>query len=289
MLFTLQNEYLKVTAKATGAELTSIFSKVRNKELLWNADAKFWSRHAPVLFPIVGKLKNNKYTVSDHQYSLPQHGFARDMDFEMYHQTTDKITFKLQSNPDTLQKYPYHFEFFLSYELYNNEVKTTYEVKNKGSENMFFSIGAHPAFVCPLFENETLEDYYLEFEKAEVLKRHLLTDGLFDGTTEAVFLDENILPLHEDLFDKDAVVFKNIQSQSMVLKSKKSDYTLQFNFEGFPHFGIWSKRGSGFLCLEPWCGYSDAIDFKGEFYEKEAIESVMPNQEFTRSFTAVFK
>ncbi len=288
MQSTIQNEFLKVTVKAAGAELTSIFHKQKQKELLWNANPEFWSRHAPVLFPIVGKLKNNSFTVSGNSYSLPQHGFARDTDFELLQQSENAVVFTLKSTAETLKKYPFDFELQLKYSLDGLKLNTQYTVINTGENKLPFSIGAHPAFVCPMNENETLADYYLEFEKQETLDRHLLSDGLFNGETERVMTATNFLALNEELFLKDAIVFKNMQSTYMILKSKKSDYTLRFSFEGFPYFGIWSKENSGFLCLEPWCGISDRFDFDGEIYQKEAIETLSPTQIFERVFSVEF-
>lgn len=284
----LENKFLKVTAKTAGAELTSVFHKVLNKELLWNANANFWSRHAPVLFPIVGKLKNNTFTHQGKYYQLPQHGFARDTDFELESQTENSLTFLLKSNAETHLKYPFDFELRLAYTLEDTRLHTQYFVKNTGIKNMAFSIGAHPAFVCPVYENEAFTDYYLEFEKTETLERYLLTDGLFNGQTEQIMTASNRLDLNEELFLKDAVVFKNMQSTYMILKSKKSDYKLKFTFQDFPYFGIWSKAGSGFICLEPWCGISDSFDFKGELHQKEGIEMVTPNQSFERIFSMEF-
>lgn len=288
MQTTIQNEYLKITAKTAGAELTSVFSKTQNKELLWNANTDFWPRHAPVLFPIVGKLKNNTFAHQGKHYQLPQHGFARDNNFELEHQTENSLTFLLKSHAETLLKYPFDFELRLVYTLQNNQLHTQYVVKNTGTETQYFSIGAHPAFMCPLFENEKLEDYYLVFEKPETLDRHLLADGLFDYSTESVLSHQRELPLNESLFEKDAVVFKNMASEKVVLKSNKSNYTLEFTYSGFPHFGIWSKKDSGFLCLEPWCGYSDYVDASGEISEKIAIQSLVPQAIFERTFSAKF-
>lgn len=288
MKISLENQYLKVTAKTAGAELTSVYSKSENKELLWDANADFWPRHAPVLFPIVGKLKNNTFIHQGKHYQLPQHGFARDYEFELEAQTENSLTFLLKSNLETLLKYPFDFEFRLVYTLEENELHTKYSIKNTGSETQYFSIGAHPAFKCPLFENEKLEDYYLVFEKPETLDRHLLTDGLFDYSTESVLSHQTELTLNESLFEKDAVVFKNMISQKVILKSNKSNYTLEFTYNGFPHFGIWSKKGSGFLCLEPWCGYSDYVDASGEISEKSAIQNIVSQGVFERTFSVKF-
>lgn len=288
MHYTLENEHLKVTAKIQGAELTSIYNKSTQKEMLWNANPTFWARHAPVLFPIVGKLKEDNFTFKDNIYHLPQHGFARDMDFEWVEQTENSLVFVLKSTSETLKKYPFSFELYITYRISQKILQTEYTVRNLSALAMPFSIGAHPAFVCPTEQNESLSDYYLEFEHSETLDRHLLTDGLFNGQIERVMTDTAILDLNEDLFEKDAIVFKNMKSTYMILKSKKHSNTLTFSFKGFPYFGIWSKKESGFICLEPWCGLSDRFDFDKQLQQKEGIQSISPSQSFSRMFSVSF-
>ncbi|RYD83430.1 MAG: aldose 1-epimerase family protein [Sphingobacteriales bacterium] len=281
----IENEYLKVEISPLGAELKSIFHKQKYQEYLWQGDSTWWPRNAPVLFPIVGKLNNNSYKVDGKKYSLPQHGFARDMEFSVFEKAADSIVFELRSNEETLAKFPYTFSLKITYRLEENRLFTNYKVKNLSLEEMYFSIGAHPGFICPMYENETLEDYYLEFEKKETLQRHLLDNGLFNGESEIIMTDTSILSLHPKLFEKDAIVFKNMDSKCMILKSKKSDYRLEFSFEGFPYFGIWQKPGAPFICLEPWCGIADNKGFDGSFSEKEGIVKLAGNEVFKRGFS----
>ncbi|MGZ5243506.1 MAG: aldose 1-epimerase family protein [Bacteroidia bacterium] len=284
MTESIENDFLKVEISRLGAELKSVYNKQKSQEYLWQGDANWWPRSAPVLFPIVGKLNNNSYKVDSQTYSLPQHGFARDMEFEMLEKSADSIVFSLRSTEETLAKYPYSFSLKITYRLKGNRLFTQYTIENNGSGEMYFSIGAHPGFVCPMYENETLEDYYIELEHEETLERHLLDNGLFNGESEIIMTDTKILSLHPVLFEKDAVVFKNMRSTYMFLKSKKSDYYLKFSFAGFPYFGIWQKPGAPFICLEPWCGIADNKGLDGSFSEKEGIVKLGENEVFEREF-----
>jgi galactose mutarotase-like enzyme len=282
MIETLQNDFFKIEIATMGAELKSIYNKHSEEEYLWQGLPDWWPRRAPVLFPIVGKLNNNTYRVNGKTFSLPQHGFARDNEFTVGHRNESSVEFILKSNDAFMLKYPFQFELKIRYSLEENRLQVAYQVSNNGSAPMPFSIGAHPGFA--LRQGETLADYYLEFEKAETLDRHLLEDGLFNGKTERVVTEEKALLLNDDLFRKDAIVFKNMKSTWLHLKSKNSDYKIKISYAGFPYFGIWSKPGASFLCLEPWCGMADRSGFEGYLNVKEGIQTLVPEGIFHRSF-----
>lgn len=279
------NDQLNIEVSLSGAELSSIYHIPSKKEYLWQGDAKWWPRRAPVLFPVVGKLKDNSFRINSEKYTLGQHGFARDKDFTLIKKEKNKLVFSLCSDKSTIKVFPFHFELQISYEISGATLKITYEVKNTDQKEIYFSIGAHPGFNCPLNNNELFSDYYLEFEKKETFDRHLLDGGVFNGLTERVMTDSNILELTDDLFAKDAIVFKNLQSTHISLKSKKHKQTLKFNFSEFPFFGIWTKPGAPFICLEPWCGIADNKDFTGELKDKEGIIRLNRNSSFLRSYS----
>ena len=281
----LENNELRIKISAAGAELTSVFNKQNKQEYLWQADKKWWPRHAPVLFPIVGKLKNDSYSINGNSYTLPQHGFARDKNFQLHEKQNNAVTYILKDDESTLQIYPYHFSLKIIYTLSGKKLTIGYEVKNTGKQQMYFSIGAHPGFICPMQEDEKFTDYYLEFEKAETLDRHLLENGLFKGVTESIFSNDDILKLNYDLFAKDAIVLKNLQSKYLYLKSNKSGYSLKFDFAGFPYLGIWTKPGAPFLCIEPWFGIADYKNSDGELAQKEGIISLIANEVFSASYS----
>ena len=284
MLEKIENGFLKIDVSSHGAELKSIFSKKYNKEYLWQGDQAFWPRRSPVLFPIVGKLHHNKYRIGNKTFELGQHGFARDKNFELVDKDNSSITYSLKSNPDTLRVYRLQFELLIRYSIAVNRLHVDYKVINTDTGKIYFTIGAHPGFICPLNEGEEFSDYFLELQKEEEADRYLLEDGLLNGKTERILNKEKILNLSEDLFKKDAIVLKNLKSCSMKLKSKKSDYQLKVDFAGFRYMGIWKKPGASFLCIEPWVGIADKKDFAGELKEKEGIKHLNEGEMFTAGF-----
>ena len=280
---TLDNPKLQIRFTTAGAELASIFSKEKQQELLWQGSKEWWPRRAPVLFPIVGKLNQNSFRHNGQTYSLPQHGFARDNEFVVESQSESAITFLLSSTEALRTKYPFEFELRITYTLNDSTLEIQYEVKNPSDSTMLFSIGAHPGFA--LAPGESLSDYYIEFEKTETLDRHLLDEGVFNGKTERVVTASRTMDLDDEMMKKDAVVFKDMKSTTLWLKSKRSNYVLKFHSPGFPYFGIWAKPGGPFVCLEPWCGMADNKGFAGELKDKEGIISLEKGDVFVRKFS----
>jgi galactose mutarotase-like enzyme len=271
---TLSNNLLKIQISTHGAELNSILGLNDNLEYLWNADENYWKRHAPILFPIVGKLNNNTYRVNQKNYTLSQHGFARDSEFKIYSKENNSITYILSSSINSLKVYPYEFDLYVSYTLIKNKIEIKYSVKNKDSKKIYFSLGAHPGFNCPLLTDESINDYYFEFEKIETAYQQILDSklGLFTGNSIPFFKNNNILDISNDLFKNDALVFKNLDSKYIALKSRKSTKSIVLDFDGFPCVGLWSKpEGAPFVCIEPWFGHADYVDFEDDFSKKAGI------------------
>jgi galactose mutarotase-like enzyme len=284
----ISNECLEIRSKSSGAELTSIFNKKRQIEHLWQANPNIWARHAPVLFPIVGKMQG-KYQIQDEFYKLSQHGFARDVDFALIASSNSKLVYQLNSDESTLKKYPYKFSFFVDYSIVSNELSVTYRVINTDDKKIFFSVGAHPAFNVPFKENEQFEDYYLEFEKSETLNKYLITDGLLSGETALLLDKQSILPLSTSLFKDDALVLKEMSSRKITLRSKKNAHFIEMTFHDFPYFGIWTKPGfDAFVCLEPWCGIAETKGENVSFKQKEGIISLEKGDEFACTFQLKF-
>ena len=286
MINTLENDFIKIDVSSQGAELQSIYNKKYNIEYLWQGDSSIWPRRAPVLFPIVGKVKNNQYTYNQDSYALPQHGFARDSIFLLVASSESSCIYRLHHSEETLKVFPFEFELDISYSIEGTTLKVSYRISNPSSKNdIYFSIGAHPGFRCPLVEGDKFEDYYLEFEKSENLSRILLDSGLRGDETEAVTLINNKLPLTVDLFGpKDAIVVTGLNSERISLKSNKSKHGLHFNYKDYPWFGIWSKPGP-FICLEPWMGVADDIHSIGDFIKKESIQKLKPQSEIQYSYS----
>ena len=286
MIAIIINEFLKLTVKSSGAEMVSIKNTITSKEYLWQGDPTFWARRAPILFPIVGKVHENTYTIDGQKYELPQHGFARDMHFELVDHVENSLTYVLKSNVETLKIYPYKFELYVRYSLEDNKVLVNYEVKNCDEQTIWFSLGAHPAFNCPLEANEKFSDYYLEFEKEETVSTKLLDNGLRNGKEMPMLKNQKTIPLQKDLFDNDALIFDDLRSSAISLKSYKSKHSIKMDFAGFPYLGIWSKKGgSPFICIEPWLGIADTVGYLGEFKDKMGMRSLSKGKSFVAGYS----
>jgi galactose mutarotase-like enzyme len=275
----ISNSILQVSIKSAGAELFSIKND-QNKEYIWEGNPDFWGKHSPILFPIVGTLKNNTYTIDNKEYQLPRHGFARDMEFQLIEKTENKAIFSLQSNSETFQKYPFEFELQLIYTLENNSLHIEYKVINKGNGKMPFSIGAHPAIALP----ENFENYSFKFEKEELLKFNLLENDLISNKTETLETKEGLVPLNYKLFENDALVFKTLKSNSLTILENRKPY-IEVDFEDFPSLGIWTKNQAPFVCIEPWFGYSDTAENSGDLFQKEGILILDQGQIFNSKFS----
>lgn len=285
MLYRIENQILSVSVSTKGAELQGIRHMGNGLDYLWNGDEKFWGKKSPVLFPVVGGLKNNQYQFNDKSYVLTRHGFARDREFTVTRQEGDTLTFTLTSDESTLTLFPFSFKFSITYSLMGNRLITTYQVENTGTETMYFSLGGHPAFKVPLTGNTNFEDYYLAFNMAETSGCWPLSaEGLIEKKSLPFFQNTNLLPLKKSLFYQDALVFKDLRSTSVSLKSQKIPHGLTLHFEGFPFFGIWNAKNADFVCLEPWCGIADSVDTSGKLITKEGINSMKPGEKFTRNW-----
>ena len=281
----IENELLAVSIDLKGAELQSVYLKQHQLEYLWSGDAAFWGKKSPVLFPIVGGLKNNQYSFKNKSYSLGRHGFARDKHFILLAQTTDSASFLIEADEETIKVYPFQFRFIVKYHLNNNQLICTYEVENTGTEEMFFSVGAHPAFKVPLTTDTKYNDWYLEFEKTEnTAIWPLSADGLIEANSTPYLINTNKLPLKKELFYGDALVFKNLASETISIKSDSSTHGLTMQFNDFPFYGIWSAKDADFVCLEPWCGIADSVNHNSLLIEKEGINVLPPYQFFKRAW-----
>lgn len=275
MIYKIQNTQYEVAFKQKGAELCSFKDHQNDIEYIWQYEGTpFWQRNAPLLFPIVGKLKDNEYLFEGKTYSMNQHGFVRDMEWEFVAQTTDSIIFKIRNNAETLAKFPFMFELYATYQLVDNQLISKYKVVNIGDSQMYFSFGLHPAFHCPLFENESINDYIISFEKEEYAKRAFLEKGLYNGEYQLVLNVTKNMFLEDFSFQDDAIVFKSLNSRKVTLSSTQHPHSVEISFPHFQQFAIWKEAGSPFLCLEPWCGFSDGVWGNIDFTHKEGIISL---------------
>lgn len=279
MTTTISNSFLTAQIKHTGAELCSLKDNF-GKEYIWGGNPTFWGKHSPVLFPIVGTLKNNSYQHDNSEFQLSRHGFAREMEFKLIDKQEDCATFSLVSTSKTKEKYPFDFDLHLIYTLENKSLKIEYKVFNNGESKMPFSIGAHPAFDLP----GNFENYSLVFGKKETLNYYLLKDGLISDTTDELHLDKNELHLNYGLFANDALVFKSIASKSITILEKSKPF-LKVSYSDFPDLGIWTQPNAPFICIEPWFGYSDTVAKSGDLFEKEGIQILEAKATFHSAFS----
>jgi galactose mutarotase-like enzyme len=277
---TLQNHLISATIQSKGAELCSLQTLANSREFLWQADPVHWAKHAPVLFPIVGKLKQNTYHHEGKSYILPRHGFAREMDFLLLEQTKSKAVFQLSSSSKTKGLYPFDFDFRITYILDENNLHTSYTISNLGRDNMYYNVGAHPAFFLPL----DFSAYSIVFPMDSTLITHELEDELISKTTHEIQLENHTLPLAYSLFEKDALIFKQLESNLVTICENERPF-MQVSFADFTNLGIWTKPQAPFICIEPWLGYADTVDASGVFIEKESIQSLAAGCSKTLQFS----
>jgi galactose mutarotase-like enzyme len=280
----IENEHIRVAVRELGAELTSLFAKKNGIEHLWQADPKVWGWHAPTLFPVVGRCLNDEIVIEGRHYPMEKHGFARHSIFELVEQFPDLLHFKLSSSEKTLAIYPYLFELHIFYEIKKNYLIQTYEVENTGSETMYFQLGGHPAFAVPFLPGEAYEDYFVEFDKDTVLDReNINTDGYFDTSISNVINGTNRLALEKNMFYKDAIILKDINSRCVTLGSDKNLYRLSVDFPSFNYLGLWAKENAAYICIEPWLGCADTAGRPVAFKDKEGILSLAAEDKFQAS------
>ena len=278
---TIHNNILTVTISRLGAELKSIKNK-SNYEYLWQADPVFWNRTSPILFPIVGALKNNTYNYNQKTYTLPRHGFARDTNFKSTQLSNTEALFTLTATPETLEAYPFNFKLQICYKLKGSLLHCTYTVFNLGNINMPFSIGGHPAFAL---KDENISNYSLEFNEDCILNcLELTSDGLISSSKKSISLVNQQLTLDKELFNKDALVFRDLKSNQIALKNKTNTQGIIMTFNDFSHFGIWSAPNAPFICLEPWCGIADVENHTQNIEDKEGIINLQPKTSIKKSW-----
>lgn len=270
MKYQLENEKIKVVIESKGAELESLFDKTTEFEYMWQKDAKFWGKSSPVLFPFVGSLKEQKFSYKGKEYNIDtRHGFARDNQFVISSKGENFVEFLFESNEETKEKYPFDFKLYLKYSLEEKELKLEYRVENLTDGEMYFSIGAHPAF--NIFSKDG--GNYIEFEKDEDGKSLMVENAVIVDKKRDIFQGK-ILNFDDDTFRNDALIFEKTNSKKVWLKSKKNDKILEFDYKGFEYIAFWSVPGSNFVCFEPWDGISDYYKTNGDITQKLGIKKL---------------
>jgi galactose mutarotase-like enzyme len=280
MKYSIESADLLVEVNSIGMELSSIRSKHSNQEYLWQGNPAFWTGQAPVLFPIIGALKNGQLNYQGKFFELPKHGLVRNsVKPKLIESGTDFLRFGMAWDAETLEIYPFKFSLEITFLLDGKSLQIQHRITNSADESMLYSIGGHPAFNCPLKADESYEDYYLEFEEEETAATWLIDQsGLISLEQKPILDHTKNLPLHSHLFDYDALVFKNLKSSSVKLFHRKKGPLLAVDFEDFNYLGIWAKPAAPFVCIEPWLGIADSVDSSQNFEEKEGVLKLASGQ-----------
>lgn len=275
MMIVLKND--KITAKISekGAELKSVFAD--GFEYIWEADPAVWGSSSPVLFPICGALKDDKYVFGGKTYEMPKHGIVRKELFKVEDAGESRAVFLFCSNEETKKMYPFDFEFRVAFELNGRTLNVTYSAKNTGNGKMYFNIGGHPAFSCP----EGISHYDLVFEQKETLNQYINDSGILNKNTSRVITDTNTLSLEDKMFEIDSMLFEGVKSDSLILRNRDNKREVKFGFGGFRFLTVWTKPGAKYICLEPWTGAPDFIGSSYELTEKYGINSIDAGETFS--------
>ena len=293
-LHSIENDQIKVTVADAGAELISVIDKDSGLERMWNADPAIWNRHAPILFPFVGKVAGGEYRAGGRTYPMKsQHGFARDREFCLVEKTDRSITHRLTSDAASKEIYPYDFILTVTHELAGDGLlKVIWKVENAGREPMYYSIGGHPGFNVPAEPGRgKRSDYYLEFPGKEKVDYLLLNTETGLAVTDKVYslpLEGGFAPIRKDMFDLDAMVFEDGQIDCVRIADPDKKPFVSLYCEGFPYVGIWSKPEGPFVCLEPWLGRTDDDGFTGSIEEKTGEQELAGGQSRTISYSLEF-
>ncbi len=281
----LKNNYLTITVNEKGAELSSIKSK--DCEYIWQADPEFWGRHAPILFPIVGRLIDHEYSYQGKTYSMKQHGFARDSDFKLVDKSENCIVLELTATEKSRSIFPFDFKLHVKYTLIDRSLVISYTIINPSkNDDLYFSIGAHPAFNCPFETGHLRNEYQLIFDKQVAPESQNILDGLRINETTKVFEQNGKLDLHNNIFENDALIFNPnpFSKVTFVHQPTQKEY-LSVTFKNYPYLGIWSSsRDTPFVCIEPWHGITDHKKHNKELSKKEGIIKLLPHKIFSCEF-----
>ena len=276
MLFSAENEFFTLAVKEMGAELNSLKSKKTDIEYIWFGNTDIWYGQSPILFPIIGRLLDDKYRVDGKEYTMPKHGIVRKKPFKLLEETKDSLLFIQSSDEESLKEYPFEFDLIVKFQLTNKGLKVTHTVINKDSKDMYYSFGAHPGFNCEIGD-------YLQFNVDEELYTERIDhESILIDEKFPVFTDEGKIELTSNLFDEDALILSDYTSTEVSIRSYNHDRVIKFMFDS-PVLGIWAKPNAPYVCLEPWWGINDNYDKKNDFSEKRGIMKLAPgeSQEFT--------
>lgn len=278
-MITIKNEFLTAAFCEKGAELKSLV--YNGTEYIWEGRSEVWQSSCPLMFPICGGLKEDKYTLNGKEYTLQKHGYARQKTFEVEKQTEDSVVFLHKSDDETKVSFPFDYELRVIYKLENKSVKIEYSVKNLSDETMYFSIGSHEGYYTP----EGIEDYDVIFPQKETLDASVLYGNLVSEQKLPIIFESDRIPLYDKYFTVDALVFKGLQSRSATLRNRKTGKEIRVDFPDSKYFLLWHKPASPYICLEPWAGISDSVGSSYDITEKEGIIALESGLEYRNTHT----
>jgi galactose mutarotase-like enzyme len=286
MTYELAGPDLTVEVDTLGAELRSIRT-TDNHEYLWQGDPESWGGQAPVLFPIIGGLPGNRFRHAGRDYEMSPHGFARKKEWHLEEKASDALTFLLRADDESRSHYPFEFVFLMRYLVSGRTLTVEYDITNNAESEMLFSVGGHPGFVCPLEKNLEFSDYHLRFNRSENAVRYFKAGGVLTGETEPFNLPDGILPLDHGLFGRDAIILRELVSDTITLESTRGNRSVTMGFSGFPDFGIWSYPATPapYVCLEPWHGVDSTKGDSGELGQKYGVVRLAPGSQFVTRFS----
>ncbi len=285
MIYQLQNEWLSVRVSSQGAELQSLFGRVWEKEYLWQAAPEAWSGHSLLLFPAAGRISRSRIFVRGKEYPMPMHGFAKDMAFTLVEQTAQSLTLELRDTEETRRMFPYAFLLRVIFTLRGDTLSERFEIRNDGADEMFFSLGAHPGFFCPIVLGESAADYVLAFDRPQTIRKIVLEPNTRLCTQEREVILDNALeiPLRENFFDGGPILSEGYDADWIELRSKKSGHRVRMGIKGFPYMTFWGvPHQMSLICMEPWCGLSDFTGTDHVWETKPASNRILPGAFFIR-------
>ena len=285
-IYEIENENIKLKVDSHGAEMKSLIKKETGAEYLWNGDPAYWQRTSPILFPLVGRLFDNTYRAKGNTYTMPQHGFARDMEFTLLEKKDHEIWFSLKDTEETRKNYPYMFELQIGYLLQGANIKVMWRVRNEQEEILPFAIGGHPAFLCPVLCPECKDTFYLKFDCDKLRATKLQGPYVLPDTYEEVPLDHGMLLIDDKaIFANDTLMVEHDQAHEISIcdAQKKELVTLRTQA---PLFAVWSPEGkrAPFICIEPWYGRCDSLDYAGDITQREWENLLEKGQEFNAEY-----
>lgn len=283
MVHYIENDKLVLGVKEFGCEIASVKSKATGYEFMWQGNPDIWGGQAPILFPIVGRLIEDKYTLDGIEYEMPKHGFARKMPWEFIGAEDNSMSFRLSDTAETREIYPFEFDLVVTYTLDGATLTVSHDIKNKSDKTMYFSIGAHPAFNCTIGDTLSFDkNETLYTEKIDLVKSLRLPDKTL------VLDNEKDIVVTKDIFNEDALILSDIKSDNITLNLSEGDRKIIFNLGKAPYLGIWAKPGAPYVCIEPWYGVNDSQVKKNDFSEKDAINPVEAGKIFNFTWKAEF-